>query len=99
MTTIELTTPKEVSICFGDESTEWVNNNEYNGLMVKARENYLNDLLHARGFVEKNEVVRALGYQPTIENIGIYWELKNGHLKFNINPRDSRRFDIIITQI
>ena len=55
----------------------WVKEPEYNLTFLRCQQNYLNDLLHARGHVFLNEAYDRLGIPRTKEGQAVGW-LKNG---------------------
>lgn len=68
---------------FDKQSAEWVNNPEYNKMTLVAKQEYLNNLLHARGHVFLNEVYDALGIPRTRAGAVVGWfvgkNTKNGN--------------------
>ena len=56
----------------------WEANSDYNLMFLRGIENYLNDLLHARGHVFMNEALDALGLKRTKEGAVVGWLLGAG---------------------
>ena len=56
----------------------WEANSDYNLMFLRGIENYLNDLLHARGHVFMNEALDALGIKRTPEGAVVGWILGRG---------------------
>ena len=56
----------------------WEANSDYNLAFLRGIENYLNDLLHARGHVFMNEALDALGIKRTPEGAVVGWILGKG---------------------
>jgi NifU-like protein involved in Fe-S cluster formation len=51
----------------------WEANSDYNYMFLKSAENYLNDLLNARGHVFMNEALDAVGLKRTKEGAVVGW--------------------------
>lgn len=63
---------------FDEYSKNWCKNADYNRMFIVAQQNYLNDLLNARGHVFLNEAYDALGLDRTKEGAVVGWVLGNG---------------------
>ena len=65
---------------FFDDSCgeKWSRNPEYNRIFLNARQNYLNDMLRARGHVFLNEVYDALGLPRTSAGSIVGWVYGEG---------------------
>jgi hypothetical protein len=67
---------KKISmVTFDKEVREWCDNREYNIMFLRYNENYINDLIRARGYVYLNQIYELLGikWDPKCENICIEW--------------------------
>lgn len=63
----------------------FVDNEEYNLIFLRSREQYLNDLLRARGVLFLNQVLDCLGI-PLIRFGQIYgWNAQDGTIKMDIS--------------
>lgn len=74
---------------FDPSCRQWSPNPEYNMIFLKGQQNYLNDILHARGHVFLNEAYERLGFDHTKEGAIVGWVLGQGDdfIDFNIyNP-------------
>lgn len=58
---------------FDEYSTSWSKDPESNRLFLKCQQNYLNDLLHARGHVFLNEAYEQVGLPHTSEGAIVGW--------------------------
>lgn len=58
---------------FDDASNQWQKTPEYNLIFLKSQQNYMNDLLHARGHVFLNEVYDALGIPRSKAGAVVGW--------------------------
>ena len=58
---------------FNQESSEWLPNSEYNLLLLRNKQNYINDLLKTRGHVFLNEVYDQLGLPRTQAGAIVGW--------------------------
>lgn len=63
---------------FDDSSVNWVDNAELNLCFLRAQQNYMNDLLHARGHVFLNDVYDALGIPRSKAGAVVGWVLGEG---------------------
>jgi hypothetical protein len=63
---------------FDEYSKNWQRNADYNRMFIVSQQNYLNDLLHARGHVFLNEAYDALGLDRSKEGAVVGWVLGNG---------------------
>jgi hypothetical protein len=71
---------------FDNNSTMWSKNPEYNLILLKAQQNYANDLLKARGHVFLNEVYDMLGIERTKAGAVVGWILSgNGETDNFVN--------------
>jgi hypothetical protein len=62
-----------------NNSTSWSKEPHYNATFLKAQENYMNDLLRARGHLFLNEVLTALGMEICPEGQLVGWVLDGGN--------------------
>jgi len=63
---------------FDDTCGSWQRNAEYNLMFLVGQQNYMNDMLHARGHVFLNEVYDRLGIPRTREGALVGWIMKKG---------------------
>lgn len=73
--------PNELSVYakfFDQTCVDWKRNPEYNMLFLKAQQDYMNNLLHARGHLFLNEVYDALGIPRTKAGAVVGWVLGRG---------------------
>lgn len=63
-------------------STSWSKEPGYNQLFLRSQQNYMNDLLRARGYVFLNEVLGALGMNHCPEGQLVGWVLNHGGDEF-----------------
>lgn len=80
---------------FDEGSIQYTKNAEINKLFVLAQQNYLNDLLHARGHVFLNEAYDALGLERSSAGAVVGWVLDaNGdnYIDFGLYRERSSRF-------
>lgn len=88
-------TPSQYARFFDELCGNWVKNPEYNAIFLRAQQNYMNDLLQARGHVFLNEVYDALGLERSGAGAVVGWVLGKGgddYVDFGIfddlqNPR------------
>lgn len=69
----------------------------FNLLFLKAKQNYANDLLRARGFLTLNEVYEMLGFKPTKEGMVVGWtyvDPEHGENRNGDNYVDFGIFDV-----
>lgn len=73
------------------QTSQWCDNPEYNLHFLKHQQNFMNDLLNARGHVFLNEVYDALGFNRTTEGAIVGWVRGHGdsHIDFGIHQIDS----------
>ena len=59
-----------MTIVFDKNSPAWTKNPENNKLFLYYQQNYINDLLKARGYIFKNQIYELLGitWDPNDEN-------------------------------
>lgn len=79
---------------FDAASKEWQGIPEYDLMFLKSQQNYMNDLLHARGHVFLNEVYDALGLERSRAGAVVGWVLtKDGdnYVDFGIFDGDRPR--------
>lgn len=79
---------------FDAASKEWHGIPEYDLMFLKSQQNYMNDLLHARGHVFLNEVYDALGLERSRAGAVVGWVLtKDGdnYVDFGIFDGDRPR--------
>jgi hypothetical protein len=72
---------------FDEFNPNWRDNPEYNLMFLKTVQNYMNDMLQARGHVYLNEVYDALGFDRTHAGQVVGWALTpdgDNHIDFNI---------------
>lgn len=80
---------------FDEGSIQYTKNAELNKLFVMAQQNYLNDLLHARGHVFLNEAYDALGLERSSAGAVVGWVLDEGgdnYIDFGLYRPASARF-------
>lgn len=78
---------------FDEASPEWKKDSEMNLFFLKCQQNYVNDLLHARGHVFLNEVYDALGIPRTRAGAVVGWVMGNGddNIDFGIYELNNER--------
>jgi len=64
---------------FDELNANWNRHTEYNLLFLRCQQNYLNDMLHARGHVFLNEAYDALGMDRSQAGAVVGWVLGKGH--------------------
>jgi hypothetical protein len=76
---------------FDEYSKNWTKQADYNRMFIVAQQNYLNDMLHARGHVFLNEAYDALGLDRSPEGAVVGWVLGNGddYIDFGLFTSDS----------
>lgn len=96
--TITSTNPNKYSPyarIFDEGSIQYTKNAEINKLFVLAQQNYLNDLLHARGHVFLNEAYDALGLERSSAGAVVGWVLDeqgDNYIDFGVYRDQSARF-------
>lgn len=78
---------------FGPENDNWVPNIEHNEFFLRGIQNYMNDVLLARGHVYLNEIFDALGMPRTIEGQILGWAkalVVNSHIDFSIRRAETQ---------
>jgi hypothetical protein len=65
--------PSKYARFFDELCGNWVKNPEYNAIFLRAQQNYMNDLLQARGHVFLNEVYDALGMERSGAGAVVGW--------------------------
>lgn len=98
--TVDVIDPNAISdyaVFFDDGCTGWTKNPEQNLYFLKCQQNYLNDLLKARGHVFLNEVYDALGIPRTKAGNVVGWIYDEKHpvgdnfIDFGIYNQDNER--------
>ena len=73
---------------FDEGNPNWDDDSSYNQFFIRSAQNYLNDLLHARGHVFLNEAYKQLGFPSTKTGQVVGWVLNNkdgdGYIDFGI---------------
>lgn len=80
---------------FDEGSIQYTKNAELNKLFILAQQNYLNDLLHARGHVFLNEAYDALGLERSSAGAVVGWALDqsgDNYIDFGLYRPSSARF-------
>ena len=80
---------------FDEGSIQYTKNAEINKLFILAQQNYLNDLLHARGHVFLNEAYDALGLERSQAGAVVGWVLDakgDNYIDFGLYKPHSARF-------
>lgn len=80
---------------FDEYSIQYTKNAEINKLFVLAQQNYLNDLLHARGHVFLNEAYDCLGLERSSAGAVVGWVLDqqgDNYIDFGLYKPASSRF-------
>jgi hypothetical protein len=79
---------------FDEASPNWQKHPEYNRVFVQCQQNWLNDLLQARGHVFLNEVYDALGIPHSQAGAVVGWVIGNGDnfIDFNMFDAYNSRF-------
>lgn len=78
---------------FDDSCTQWSPTPMYNLAMVRAQQNYFNDMLKVRGHVFLNEIYEAFGMDHTQAGAIVGWVLGNGDnfIDFGVFDEDNPR--------
>lgn len=58
---------------FDESNLNWTPDGMYNDIFLRYNENYINDLLRARGYVFLNDVYEVLGLSKTVEGQVVGW--------------------------
>lgn len=58
---------------FGEDNENWKTTPEYNIMFLRQVQQYLNDMLRARGYVLLNEAYKELGFHQTTEGAVVGW--------------------------
>lgn len=80
---------------FDETSIQYHKNAELNKLFVLAQQNYLNDLLRARGHVFLNEAYDALGLERSKAGAVVGWVIDttgDNYIDFGLYSKESARF-------
>jgi hypothetical protein len=80
---------------FDESSYQWNKNAEINKLFILAQQNYLNDLLHARGHVFLNEAYDALGLERSKAGQVVGWiigDKGDNYIDFGLYEDRNARF-------
>jgi hypothetical protein len=70
--------PSQYARFFDELCGNWVKNPEYNAIFLRAQQNYMNDLLQARGHVFLNEVYDCLGIERSGAGAIVGWVIGAG---------------------
>lgn len=94
--TLRVLDPNKISLysrLFDQMNANWQKNPEINRVFLQAQQNYMNNLLHARGHVFLNEVYVALGMEHSSAGAVVGWVLGQGgdnYIDFGIfDPRNA----------
>ncbi len=81
------------AVVFDNGNPNWERTHEYNKIFLIAKQNYFNDLLHARGHVFLNEVYDQLGFEHTQAGSVVGWVVGgtgDNHIDFGMFEPDAR---------
>lgn len=89
--------PNDVSIYarfFDETSSQWTKTPEYNLIYIKGQQQYMNDLLHARGHLFLNEVYDVLGLERSKAGAVVGWVMGEGddYVDFNLYNKNNTNF-------
>lgn len=80
---------------FDESNVNWVKNNEYNLIFLKAQQQYANDMLKARGHVFLNDVYDSLGIERTSAGSVVGWVVRksggDNFIDFGMYDENSER--------
>lgn len=57
----------------------------YNFLFLKSKELYYDDCIKLRGFIPLYEVLKDLGFKPTVDDLKYVLNDDDGHIHFGLN--------------
>jgi hypothetical protein len=78
---------EDYEVIFDSENPNWFPDSEISLLFLQTQENWMNDLLKARGHVFLNEVFTALGFPHTPAGAVTGWTMsENGDHEIMFNP-------------
>jgi len=83
---------------FDEYSKSWSKENEYNFLFLMCQQNYMNDLLKARGHVFLNEVYEALGLDHSSAGAVVGWVVSDSgdnFIDFGVFDKEGQGRDFV----